>query len=144
MNTKLIFLFLVIPLAINSQGLVSEKEAVTLSESILNLFIEGSVEKAFEKAGEHSIINKNQMDTMTATTREQIDTIYSNYGKMKGFELLKKKKINNSLLHLQYMVLCENYPLQFQFVYYKSDDKWILIDIKWNDKLYQLLNSSEN
>ncbi|MHC4130541.1 MAG: hypothetical protein ACYSSP_01145 [Planctomycetota bacterium] len=100
-------------------------------EQFLSDIINGEVDKAY---------NELLSGTMLANRSEAVDQqkqqtsrLFDSYGKLLGFEPVKKQTFGKSLVRLVYVMKCEKMPLVWEFYYYKADKDWQLISLKSRD-----------
>lgn len=77
------------------------------------------------------IENKDGIENVKFKIRE-----YENLmGEYMGFERLIDKSLGESLKVSVYLVKYERQPLRFIFKYYKSKDKWMLYNLKFDESI---------
>lgn len=67
-------------------------------------------------------------------------------GEMLGYEFVDEERIGESLVRLTYMAKYQRNPAVVYFTWYKPQDRWIIIDMKFDSKphaIQQLLNKSK-
>ena len=72
------------------------------------------------------------------TLKQQTESGLPLYGKVLGYEVVYNEQLSNSLARLVYILKLERHPTIWEFYFYKPGDQWILINVKFNDKLDML------
>lgn len=67
----------------------------------------------------------------------------SNYGKCGGLDFISKKELGQSVVQLRYFFKHTRYPVIFEFIYYRNDNEWVIINFKFNDEIKALLGEKE-
>ncbi len=52
-----------------------------------------------------------------------------------GYELIIKKSVTPSYCYYSYLVKYPTHPIRFNFIFYKPEGKWILIDFSFNSNI---------
>jgi hypothetical protein len=100
-------------------------------EQFLSDIINGEVDKAYNE-----LLNGTQLAEKSQAIdqqKQQTSRLFDSYGKLLGFEPVKKEQYGKSLVRLVYMMRCEKLPLIWEFYYYKADKDWQLISLKSRD-----------
>ncbi|WP_100611405.1 hypothetical protein [Confluentibacter lentus] len=71
----------------------------------------------------------------TEKVKFQIREYANLMGQYIGFEKLTEKSLGESLKVSIYLVKYDRQPLRFIFKYYKAKDKWMLFNLKFDDKI---------
>ncbi len=61
------------------------------------------------------------------------------YGKINDFEVYDTRQIGSRILVTTYFTALTVAPIRWRFVYYKPDQKWILINLVFDDSMQDLL-----
>jgi hypothetical protein len=102
----------------------------------LSDIINGEVDKAYnELLGGSPLAEKSKAIDQQ---KQQTSQLFDSYGKLLGFEPVKKEQFGKSLVRLVYMMKCEKLPLVWEFYYYKADKDWQLISLKSRDTFEML------
>jgi len=76
----------------------------------------------------------------------QLKEFTTKLGKLNGFELLKKKDINERYTVCSYMLMYDRQPLRFTFIFYKPNVEWQLqsfqYDVGMSDESVNSINLS--
>jgi hypothetical protein len=93
--------------------------------------IAGDIEKAYEELLSGTLLAERA--EAIELQKQQTSQIFDTYGKLLGFEPVKKEQFGKSLVRLVYIMRCEKLPLVWEFYYYKADKEWQLISLKSRD-----------
>jgi hypothetical protein len=75
----------------------------------------------------------DQSKAMRAQTQKALDA----YGPVIGNELIREEKVGTHLMRRTYVLIGEQLPLRWKFYFYKSTDRWKLIDLRIDDALVE-------
>jgi len=75
----------------------------------------------------------DQSKAMRAQTQKALDA----YGPVLGSELVSEEKFGTHLLRRTYVLVGDQLPLRWKFYFYKSADRWKLIDLRIDDALVE-------
>jgi len=75
----------------------------------------------------------DQSKAMRAQTQKALDA----YGPVLGNELVRDEKFGTHLMRRTYVLVGEQLPLRWKFYFYKSADRWKLIDLRIDDALVE-------
>jgi hypothetical protein len=75
----------------------------------------------------------DQSKAMRAQTQKALDA----YGPVLGNELVREEKFGTHLMRRTYLLVGEQLPLRWKFYFYKSGDRWKLIDLRIDDALVE-------
>lgn len=71
---------------------------------------------------------------------EKTDQALGLYGKVINFEIYDNYNVGSGLMVLTYLSLHPVQPLRWRFVYYKPERAWMLIDVRVDDVLEDLID----
>ncbi|MBE7157587.1 MAG: hypothetical protein INR62_03985 [Rhodospirillales bacterium] len=108
--------------------------AKTRAETFFRTVIGGDTSKAFDALMEGSLIPTSQPDAVSRL-KSQLETGLRVYGRPVGFDLLEEKAFGPSLVRCVYIFRLEKYPLVWQFFFYKGADRWLPVNVRFNDSL---------
>jgi hypothetical protein len=100
-------------------------------EQFLSDIINGDVEKAYNELLSGTLLAERAK--AIDQQKQQTSQLFDSYGKLLGFESVKKESFGKSLVRLVYTMKCEKMPLVWEFYYYKADKDWQLISLKSRD-----------
>lgn len=103
-------------------------------ENFLTDIQKGKISEAYDKLFVGSNIATAKPQAVT-TLKHQTKTGLPLYGKILGFEMVHHEQLSASLTRLVYVLKLERLPTIWQFYFYKPANNWILINVKFNDKL---------
>ena len=58
-------------------------------------------------------------------------------------DFISKKVIGQSLIRLRYFLKHKRYSLIFEFIYYRFDTGWIIVNFKFDDGIKTVLGDKE-
>jgi hypothetical protein len=70
---------------------------------------------------------------------EKTDQAAALYGKVLNFEIFDNYSVGSSMIVLTYVSMQQMQPLRWRFIYYKPDKNWVLIDLRVDDTLDDLI-----
>lgn len=99
---------------------------------------EGNVDAAYEELLKGTKIAESPKDVsmLKSKTREALALI----GPVSGYDLIESKDVGKNLRSATYVSLGKNFPLRWRFYFYKSADRWKLIDLRITDRLAEMFN----
>ena len=95
------------------------------------------------------LLTGSQIATQLEVVRDlkaKTDELEKRYGRYRGFERLETRRLGQDVVLLRYLLKCENYPVLWQFTFYRvasaTDgstlrDNWKLISLKFDTQLEQ-------
>ncbi len=95
---------------------------------------QGKVSESYDELFVGSNISKAKPQAVT-TLKHQTKSGLPLYGKVLGYEVVHNEQLSNSLARLVYILKLERHPTIWEFYFYKPGDQWVLINVKFNDKL---------
>ena len=128
------FLALMYVVACLPAARAADPAARVRAETFFRTIIEGDTSKAFDALMEGSLIPTNQPDA-TSHLKTQLETGLRIYGRPVGFDLLEEKAFGPSLVRCVYLFRLEKYPLVWQFFFYRNADRWLPVNVRFNDSL---------
>lgn len=144
-NIKLIILILLTSNQLISQsekGIPNLEKARDYCEIITHNFSQGKLEEAFEIINTILILPENELSYLAMESIKQLNMIGGRYGERFGFSKPVEKGIENQLHSIEYLVKYEYHAIRLEFKFYKGkDDLWFLNKFKWDDDIFEMLNS---
>jgi len=101
-------------------------------ETFLQGLAGGDVEKAFVKLLEGSPIQEKK--SAVELLENQTTTALKIYGKALGFEPVSEQVYGDSVARVVYVLKTEQMPLAWEFYFYRPKDRWVLINVRFNDE----------
>ena len=129
-----VFLTLVCALACLPVARAADPAARVRAETFFRTVIDGDTSKAFDALLEGSLIPTSQPNA-PARLKNQLETSLRVYGRPVGFDLLEEKAFGPSLVRCVYLFRLQKYPLVWQFFFYKGVDRWLPVNVRFNDSL---------
>jgi len=83
----------------------------------------------------HEIIN---------TIKQKFEKALPILGKYHRYELYLKKTITPNLVQLGYLMIFDRQPIKITFLLYKPKEKWQVQDMKFDDKIDDILEETKN
>ncbi len=98
-------------------------------EQIVNAFFATYEKHGIDSAVNNTFINADQdIKDKLPYIKDTLSKIISMVGvKYYGNEIIAKKNITGSLCMCSYLVKYPIYPLRFTFIFYKPQDKWVIL-----------------
>jgi len=116
-------------------------------ENIVDQFFTLYSKEAPEKAVDFLFTTNPYMDINSEQAKKikvQLGTVTALIGDFFGYELMRKEQLAPSLVSLTYLVKHKRQPLYYTFVFYKPNDKWQILNVRFDDKLENVpLNKNE-
>lgn len=82
----------------------------------------------------------------TGGVDKKLDTLVKQLGNFEGYELLRNEKISESLSVCSYLVKYDRQPIRFNFILYRSNEKWrfqvFQFDINIETEMKEITNIS--
>lgn len=130
------------PLLILCAGISFSAMAQTpqqIAEKFLTGLKDGKVSASYDELFAGSNILTAQPEAVKKL-KQQTESGLPLYGKVLGFEVVHNEQLSKSLARLVYVLKLERHPTIWQFHFYKPQDKWVLINVRFNDK-YDMLGA---
>ncbi len=114
-------------------------EVKEICTAFLQMIQEGDYNKAFSYiSSKPNSITDKEFSELKITTIQQSPTILSLYGKATGILPVHEEYVSDVALRLVYLVLRENLPIRWEFIYYKPGRNWKLVAISFDDLMEEL------
>jgi hypothetical protein len=108
-------------------------------DTFMQLFIEEKYSDAVEVLKETSTIEREKLDSLPDTIKEQMRMYSATFGKKIAYDFITEKKVNDFLYKRFYVLRFENSFLKFSFIEYKSSKGWKITSFNYNDEIDELL-----
>lgn len=128
------FLVLLCALSCLSSTRAADPAANARAEAFFRTVLDGDTGKAFDALMEGSLLPVSQPNAVSRL-KGQLENGLRVYGRPVGYELLEEKSIGSSLVRCVYVFRLEKYPLFWEFFFYKGTDRWLPVDVRFNDRL---------
>jgi hypothetical protein len=116
-----------------------DKERIIAScDKFMQTFRDGKYKDAIQMLKQISVIDQSAIDTLTATTNNQMSNITDTYGKINSYEYLGEKAIKDFLVKRTYLLRFDKYYLKFNFTIYKSNLGWTITNFIYNEEIDDL------
>ncbi|MBN1525012.1 MAG: hypothetical protein JW904_11035 [Spirochaetales bacterium] len=93
----------------------------------------GDFTSAFDLIKLNTIIDPVQVDVLKSQTESQLNMIIGRYGNDLGFEEIKEQLLGAALLKKTVIQKYKIIPLKWEFIFYKADENWRLINVQFNE-----------
>ncbi len=134
-----LFLFTVPP---NVSAKVTDVAApLQKTETFLSKLMAGRIGPAYDEIFAGSSIARSKPQAV-AYLKSQTATLRSLYGKVLGYERVSSRTFGDSVVRLLYILKYEVSPIVFEFHSYRVSGEWILVKVRFNDKLSWLPDSA--
>lgn len=108
-------------------------------ETFLEYIQEGDYNRAFSYLqSKPTSIPKNEFSQIEVSTIQQANTIRDLYGEVITIRLISEENVAGTAMKLVYLVVRENLPIRWKFIYYKPEREWKLVSIEFDDLLEEL------
>ncbi len=144
MKIKIIAAFIAIScISIYNNLLVAQEKPEDITNHFFELFQEKGSDVAFDYAWS---TNKWLIaDTIsTRDTKTKFKKGIAMLGKYYGFELIDKINLTDSYVLFDYLLKFDRQPLKISIILYKPDLAWQIIDLKFDPKLTDDIESKRN
>lgn len=135
----MLILFVFSPAMLTAEDTQSSTGIKTICETFLQMIQAGDYNKAFSYIqSKPTSIPEQEFSEIEISTIQQAKTIRNIYGEARKSVLVSEKIVSGVALRLEYLVIRENLPIRWKFVYYKADRDWKLVSIEFDDKLEEV------
>jgi hypothetical protein len=95
---------------------------------------------AFDILKPYSVIEDYKLDTIANTTKEQMKSLSTSYGKIISYDELSERAIKKDLIQLNYLLKFQQAYLRFSFILYNNGSGWTITNFKYNEEIDDLFN----
>lgn len=94
------------------------------------------IDAAYEGLAKNTLIGAKaeNLEQLKKRTREALD----NFGPVKGYEVVETLEIGKTLFRTTCLSLNEDLPLRWRFYFYRSENKWKIVDLRVDDGIVEL------
>jgi hypothetical protein len=118
----------------------AEKEEINKQISeFFNILKQGKTRDAVAFLTRKGPLEKQLDESMMINLINQIDNSMNLYGRTTGVIAVRTPCIGEALCKAIYLSIQPQYPLKWNFIFYKPGATWILISINFNDEVEELL-----
>ena len=129
---KWLLLLLMLP-AITTAGTSQTPRDIT--NSFFASVINGNISSGYDQLFQGSAIPVDKPQAVTAL-KQQTKSGLPLYGKLLGYEFIKKEKFGKSIVRLLYTLKSEKGPTIWEFYFYKPKNTWFLANVIFNDQFH--------
>lgn len=96
------------------------------------------LDAAYEGLAKNTLVasKAENLEQLKKRTRDALD----NFGPVKGYEIVDTLEIGNALFRQTCISLNEDLPLRWRFYFYRSENKWKLVDLRVDDGIVELFD----
>ena len=103
------------------------------SKAFMEELVKGEVGEAFSSFKEYSRLPDKEADRLASKLKGQLSDYESSYGELIDQHALMEDHLGAHLMERVHILRYEDQPVRFHFIYYRSDEGWILTFIRWKD-----------
>ncbi|MEI8292484.1 MAG: hypothetical protein WCG66_00690 [bacterium] len=120
----------------SSPSPVDSTDPQVLLQRFFELLKAEKIDAAYEALAKNTLIasKAENLEQLKKRTREAID----NFGPVKGYEVVETNEIGKSLFRQTCISLNEDLPLRWRFYFYRSENKWKIVDLRVDDGIVEL------
>lgn len=96
------------------------------------------LDAAYEGLAKNTLVasKAENLEQLKKRTRDALD----NFGPVKGYEIVDTLEIGNALFRQTCISLNADLPLRWRFYFYRSENKWKLVDLRVDDGIVELFD----
>lgn len=96
------------------------------------------LDAAYEGLAKNTLVasKAENLEQLKKRTHDALD----NFGPVKGYEIVDTLEIGNALFRQTCISLNEDLPLRWRFYFYRSENKWKLVDLRVDDGIVELFD----
>lgn len=116
----------------------SPTEPTELLQRFFEALKADKLDEAYEGLAKNTLIatKAENLQQLKKRTRDALD----NFGPVKGYEVVETIEIGSSLFRQTCISLNEDLPLRWRFYFYRSDNKWKIVDLRVDDGIVELFD----
>ncbi|GAA4650619.1 hypothetical protein GCM10023116_29020 [Kistimonas scapharcae] len=131
--------FLMFSLSLSAaEPLQNQKAMQSLVETVMKDVGKGKLREGMERLTPYVLFPASEMDAQLSQVEMQMPMVLQRYGKPVGFDLIKVEEAGNSLIQYAYLQKFEKHALVWRFIFYQSNDQWMLNHWSFDDKVKML------
>jgi len=139
MKKIIIVLFvLLFPLSLQAAQLDSKEDIRVLVENTMNNIAKGEILNGITLLKPYFVIPEAEFNNMLEKYKLQESMIEHRFGKTVGIEFFAEEEAGESLLRIKYLQKFEKHVMQWNFYFYRPEDKWVLNTFYFDDKIQNL------
>jgi len=119
-------------------GAVNPNGPSQIAEEYLNSLVRGELGSGFSELMTHSDIDERDPDGIDEKEK-QLEQKISRYGTPLRFEQVSVEAFGSSTSRLIYSTIHADRPLIWQFLFFRAESEWVLIELRYNDDPKYLL-----
>lgn len=110
------------------------------ADGFMEDLVNGNVKGAFSTLDRYSTLSKQDIDRLSSRLDRQMNGFKADYGRVLDKAFLSEKEKGGTLLERNYLLRFKEYPVRFHLLYYRSDEGWILVYIRWKNSVKELFD----
>lgn len=119
--------------------LTTREEVRTLIDAVMEQIVDEEYAPAFATLTTHSHPRlAASMPSLEQQTRDGIREVRPAYGAPVRSEFVREENASESLMRLTYLELFESFAVRWEFLFLKPQDRWLLVNVLWNDSIEEL------
>lgn len=144
MKVKVVLILIVIMLAFTiisfaeNIGFEDEKRVREYCNSFIEYIVDEEIQKAFDLIEGQWIFSPSEIQSIEVQAIKQLDLVKGRFGNILGYKMLKQEIVGDMFLKYTYIVKYENHIIRWIFIFYKSEDVWLLNTIRFDDSIDKL------
>ncbi len=113
-------------------------EPTELLQSFFEALKADKLDEAYEGLAKNTLIatKAENLQQLKKRTRDALD----NFGPVKGYEVVETIEIGSSLFRQTCISLNEDLPLRWRFYFYRTENKWKIVDLRVDDGIVELFD----
>ncbi|GHD29632.1 hypothetical protein [Parahalioglobus pacificus] len=116
----------------------SLEDTRALSDSVMQSLADNKLREGVLKLKPFNQAPTAEFDVQLNSLELQAPAMGQRFGKAKGYEFIAEDAVGDSLIRHEYILKFERFVTVWRFVYYKSDEGWLLVHWGFNDNVQAL------
>ncbi|WP_276976132.1 hypothetical protein [Flavobacterium filum] len=124
----------------NKQTTDKGKERIdNVCDKFMQTFADGKISEALQLLKQNSVMSPSSIDTLQVTINNQVNTMFSAYGKIISSEFITERKVKDFIAKRFYILKFDKYYLKFDFTLYNNGKAWTITSFNYNEDLIEIL-----
>jgi len=102
-------------------------------DTFFQSLMKGEIEKSFRSIVSRSLIQSKPQELSFLI--RQTKNALSIYGDILDYKHLDTRCLSERLCLTRYLSFSKNYPILWNFIFYKGQDEWVLLHVSFNDSV---------
>lgn len=121
--------------------LPSPASARELTDKVMTFVAKGEIEAGIRLLKPYSVVPDAEFEAAIGQLKLQVPVMRERFGKILGSEFLREDPTGNSLIRITQLQKFEKHPMRWIFIFYKSDNGWVLNTFYFDDNIRSLFPS---